>query len=87
MPERWDHEHFAIELDEMVAANRVIWLDRILKTDVSWMEILETMTAWLSERRSLEALQVVARALVHQGTREDLSALIAFKGMPEAAAR
>ena len=45
------------------------------------------MTAWLDERRSFEALQVVAAAVEHRGTREDLGALRTYVGMPEVAAK
>jgi hypothetical protein len=63
------------------------WLDDFLKTDVPWTEILATMTAWLDQRRSLEALQLVAAAVEHRGTRGDLGALSIYEGMPETAAR
>ena len=75
----------------MVAEKRLVWIDHwiddFLKAGVPWTEILTTMTAWLDERRSLEALQVVAAAVEHRGTREDLGALSTYEGMPETAAR
>jgi hypothetical protein len=88
---RWDRDQAVSQLDKMVAEKRPIWIDHwiddFLKTGVSWSEILATMTAWLNERRSFEALQVVAAAVRHRGTREDLSALSTHDGMPESAAR
>lgn len=88
---RWDRDHAVSEFDKMVAETRIFWVDRwiddFLKTGVSWSEILATMTAWLDERRSLEALQLVAAAVEHRGTREDLGVLRTYEGMPETAAR
>jgi hypothetical protein len=89
--ERWDRDHAALELDKMTAEDRLVWIghwiDDFLKTGVWWTEILATMTAWLDQRRSLEALQVVAAAVKHRGTREDLRALKVYKGMQRTAAR
>ena len=88
---RWDRDQAVSELDKMVAENRLIWIghwiDNFLKAGVSWSEILATMTAWLDERQSFEALQVVAAAVEHRGTREDLGVLTTYEGMPENAAR
>jgi hypothetical protein len=86
---RWDRDRAASELDKMIAENRHAWIDHwlddFLKTDVPWAEILAAMTAWLDQRRSLEALQVVAAAVEHRGTRGDLGALRTYEGMPETA--
>ena len=88
---KWHRDHAASEFDKMVAETRIDWIDEwidgFLKTGVLWSEILATMAAWLDERRSLEALQVVAAAVEHRGTRENLSALKTYEGMPEAATR
>jgi hypothetical protein len=79
------------ELDKIVAEQRLLWLnhwiDGFLKTGVLWSEVLGMLMAWLDARRSLEALQVVAMALEHRGTREDLRSLRIYEGMPENAAR
>lgn len=87
----WDRELAVLEFDKMVAENHLVWInhwiDDFLKTGVSWSEILATMTAWLDERRTLEALQVVAAAVEHRGTREDLRTLRIYEGMPEGAAK
>ena len=88
---RWDRDQAVLEFDKMVAENRIVWIDHwidaFLKTGVPWTEILATMTAWLDQRGSLEALQVLAAAVEHRGTREDLGALKTYEGMPETAAR
>jgi hypothetical protein len=41
------------------------------------------MVAWLDKRRSLLALRAVSIAIEHLGTRENLSALRIYDGMPE----
>ncbi len=75
----------------MISERRLVWIDHwidnFMKAGVSWSEILETMTAWLDQRRSIEALKVVAAAVEHRGTREDLGALKIYEGMPEIEAR
>jgi hypothetical protein len=91
LKQRWDRNCAVSELDEKIAENRLVWIgywiDVFLKTDVPWTEILATMTAWLDQRRSLEALRMVAAAVEHRGTREDLGVLRTYEGMPETAAR
>lgn len=87
----WNPDRAASELDKMIAEKRVFWIDRwidgFLKIGVSWSEILATLTGWLDARRSLEALEVVASAVAHRGTREDLRSLSIYEGMPENAAK
>lgn len=87
----WDRDRALSDLDKMVTEKGPVWIDHwidnFLKTGVPWTEILATMAAWLDQRRSLEALQVVAAAVGNRGTREDLSALSVYEGMPETAAR
>jgi hypothetical protein len=84
---RWNRNHAVSELDKMIAEKRLGWIEHwinaFLKTGVPWTEILAAMTAWLDERRSLEALQVVAAAVKYRGTREDLDMLRTYEGMPE----
>jgi hypothetical protein len=87
----WDRDRALLELDKMVAEKRTViinhWIGNFLKTGALWTEILETMVEWLDQQRSLEALQVVATAIMHRGTREDLKALRTYEDMPETAAR
>ena len=88
---RWSRDDAAPEFDKIISENRFVWIDHwiddVLKTGVSWSEIISTMIIWLDERRTLEALRVVAAAIEHRGTREDLSSLKAYAGMPKTAAR
>ena len=69
------HMHF-IDLD----------IDKDLSTGVPWPEYLEAMCDWVAERRTFDALQLLASALAHKGTRHDLSRLKIYEGMPRAAA-
>ncbi|HPL48461.1 MAG TPA: hypothetical protein PL030_09680 [Smithella sp.] len=88
---KWDHDNAILELDKIVDEKRLVWIDHwiddFLKTGVPWAEILATMVVWLKQRHTLMALQVVASAVAHRGTREDLNALSAYEGIPETAAR
>jgi hypothetical protein len=87
----WDRDRTALEFDKMVTEKHQGWvdhmIDRFQNSGVSWAEIIETMIAWLDERRSIEALWVVADALKFRGTRKDLSALRIYEGMPETDAK
>ncbi|WP_295456529.1 hypothetical protein [uncultured Thiodictyon sp.] len=86
-----DHDQAATELDKMIGETGQhkirYWIDNFLKRDVSWKTILSTMIAWLDQRHSLEALQIVTAAIMYRGTREDLEVLRTFEGMPGPAAR
>jgi hypothetical protein len=86
----WKSEAAAKELDEMLANNRSHWIgheiEMALKTGVSWSDYLAALTAWFAERRTFEALKLVASALVQHGTRGDLDALRVYEGMPTRAA-
>lgn len=83
----WDNQRAFPQLDKMVAENHfshiTYWVDRFIKTDVSWDEIYATMLAWLQERRSFEALRIVAAAVKHRGTRHDMEMLMNYEGASE----
>lgn len=83
---KWDQERVVTEFDKMVAEKHQSWIDHFidefLKTDVSWAEILATMARWMDERGSLEALRLVAAAIEHRGSREDLGVLKSYEAMP-----
>ena len=63
------------------------WLDDFMETGVFWDEIVATMSEWLNQRRSLEALQFVSSAIVHRGSRDDLRVLSGYEGMQDTMAR
>jgi len=88
---RWDRDLAESEFDKMIDDKHLAWIghwiDRFVRTDVAWSEILATLAAWLGKRRSLEALVFVAAAVEHRGTRADLDVLRVFDGMPESSAR
>ncbi|MBA3461022.1 MAG: hypothetical protein H0T46_13745 [Deltaproteobacteria bacterium] len=62
-------------------------IEQALATGVAWDEFIGAMKAWLCERRSLNALELVARAVVERGCRADLDALVIFPEMDAEAAR
>ncbi|MGX9728804.1 MAG: hypothetical protein ACTFAK_16270 [Candidatus Electronema sp. VV] len=41
------------------------------------------MLAWLQERRSFEALRIIAAAVEHRGTRNDMEMLLNYEGASE----
>lgn len=82
----WDPGDVCSQLDNMVADKHPTWIDywidSYLAADVTWSEILEALRAWLHDRRSLAALELLARALEHRGTRSDLHYLKATEVVP-----
>ncbi|MGR0482367.1 MAG: hypothetical protein ACTFAL_13450 [Candidatus Electronema sp. V4] len=84
---KWDRQRAFSQLDEMVNKEHWYWIDHwiddFIKTDVSWAEIYATMMEWLRERRSFEALRIVAAAVKHRGTRNDMEMLMNYEGTSE----
>lgn len=84
---KWDKQRAFSQLDEMVNKEHWHWadhwIDDFIKTDVSWNEIYTTMLAWLQERRSFEALRIIAAAVEHRGTRNDMEMLMNYEGASE----
>jgi hypothetical protein len=76
----------AAEFDKMIAERRVhwisLWIDRTIAAGVTWDEILSALKSWFAERKSFDALQIVAAALVYRGSRRDLNTLRIYDGMP-----
>ena len=87
----WSVDLAVAELDKMVADKQLywisLWIDRMMVTGVSWEELLSALKAWFTDRKSFEALQVVAAALAYRGTRQDLATLRIYDGMPENASK
>jgi hypothetical protein len=75
--------------DGLVSDSRISWIDhkidRALVEGVTWREYLGALEAWLSERRSLGALTLVARALIHRGSRADLQVVAKYSDLGPAA--
>lgn len=88
---KWDSDQAVLELDKIIADNHLMRvnyvIDDFLKTGVPWTEILATMVAWLNQRHSFNALQIVATAVIYTGTRKDLSVLSAYEAMLETKAK
>lgn len=87
---RWRAEEASAEFDRM-AAELHNWIDHeiddVLRTGATWAEYRDALAAWFDERRSVEALRLVASALRHMGTRDDLSLLRLDEAMPREAAQ
>ena len=85
----WEGADTAAAFDKLVAETPLYalsyWIDRQIETGTAWPEILAALKIWFDERKSFEALQVVAAALQHKGTRQDLSLLCLYESMPEEA--
>jgi hypothetical protein len=76
--------------DELATENRIFLtghrIDEALKTGVTWREYLDALEAWLDERKTMGALRLVARALMHKGSRADLRVLRVYPGINSVAA-
>jgi hypothetical protein len=86
----WRPESAKRALDQHRDSNRALFVDfdvdRSLKTGTTWEEYRVLLQEWLSERRSIEALNVVAHALQYKGSRSDLGILTIYPEMPREAA-
>ncbi|CAK8717683.1 ATP-binding protein [Candidatus Electronema aureum] len=84
---KWDKQRAFSQLDDMVNKEHWHWVDHciddFIKTDVSWDEIYATMMQWLQERCSFDALRIVAAAVEHRGTRDDMEMLMNYEGASE----
>ena len=84
---KWDREQIYSEFDKMISGSGLFWvgskIDQIMDVGISWEEIRDTLVQWLDERRTYNALRVVAAAFEHRGLREDISSLRIYDGMPE----
>jgi hypothetical protein len=83
-------ERASAQFDKLVGQRHFDWIafefEDAIKTGVSWEECLAAMRAWFTERQTFEALQLLAVALAYYGSRQDLSALTIYEGMPREAA-
>jgi hypothetical protein len=85
----WAPDKVLAVFDEMLKEKHSLWIehriDDFLKAGVAWGDIFASMAAWLEQRRSLGALQVVASALAYKGTRADLAVLKRYEDLGDAA--
>jgi hypothetical protein len=83
-------ENASIVFDSLVAQKRYYWvgieIDNALSMGISWGDYLSAMRAWFTLRQTFEALQLLAAALAHKGSRRDLPALEICEDMPRKAA-
>jgi hypothetical protein len=86
----WSSESASAKFDSLAVKGGYHWIylevEEALKTGVSWDEYLGVMRVWFAERRTFDALQLLAAALAHKGSRRDLSALGIYEGMQVEAA-
>ena len=91
LPPGREEENIAASLDELIAKEHSFllrhWLDHLLDSGVAWNDLLGWMAAWLNQRRSLKALNIVATAIMLHGKRSDLEVLDVCNSMPEEAAK
>jgi hypothetical protein len=82
----WRPESAKRALDRHCDNKRAIFVDidvdRALKTGTTWEEYRVLLQEWLSERRSIQALNVVAHAVQYKGSRSDLGILTVYPEMP-----
>lgn len=83
----WTRGRAFVELDKVLERDGWIedWVENKKKADVAWHEIVSTLVEWLNREKTIEALELVAAAIAHAGTRDDLARLNASRGLPDQA--
>ncbi|NLU97151.1 hypothetical protein B6N13_03445 [Marinomonas sp. UCMA 3892] len=85
----WSKSQVTNELDEMVEFSRGywidFWIDDYIKTGVLWRDILEVLIEWLDVSKTEKALDLVISALVHKGSREDVTVLEQYMSLSKTA--
>jgi len=75
----WLLENIEHELDNLLDGGRFFIVDNLIddyfKAGVKWEVILRVLEEWSRKRSSLEALQLLAAAVLHCGSRGDLNSL------------
>jgi len=78
---RWSSDRSAQMLDDM-SSRKHCWVrnevDQILKTGVTWPDLLSDLKRWLETRQTISALSFVSEAIEYKGTRADLAVLDVF---------
>lgn len=81
IPSRWSSGRSAQILDDM-SSREHCWVrnevDQILKTGVTWPDLLSDLKRWLETRQTISALSFVSEAIEYKGTRVDLAVLDVF---------
>lgn len=66
-------------LDSFVEQDRLVWMDHWLEDCIgagaTVEQLMEDISSWLAAKRTIKALEVVSKALVHIGRRKDLPIL------------
>jgi hypothetical protein len=91
LPPGRELEQISVELDKLLSEDHLHfldhWLDNFLDAGVAWGDLLDWLSAWLDQRRSLKALNLVATAIMLRGTRKDLDVFDACNVLPEKEAK
>ena len=86
----WSSKGAIARFDALVEKGRRHWIDLeirdALATGASWNEFLGALRAWYEERKTFEALRLLATALALTGSRRDLAALRIYDSIPREAA-
>lgn len=81
----WDLENSAAIFNELMSKDDGLWInndiDEALRTGITWSVYLRALENWLKAHPSIEALRVVARALIYKGSRTDLRVLDEYNDM------
>lgn len=84
-------EQLSVELDKLLSEDHIHflghWLNNFLDAGVAWGDLFAWLSAWLDQKRSLEALNLVATAIMLRGTKKDLDVLDACNVLPEKEAK
>lgn len=79
-----DESNFFAKLDEHCTKSQIhwidYWIDRYLKQGEQFDRILHLLCKWFSGHRTINALELVAAAIIHAGRRSDLD-LICIDGI------
>jgi hypothetical protein len=81
----WSRNGAQEYFDSILQRNHMPWIeheiDDALKTGVTWNEVRDDIASWYEQKPSIQALQFMALALAHIGSRRDLDLLKIHDGM------
>jgi len=85
----WDKDRVKKQLDDMIANDRVhwvdYWIDDYLKTGILWEDIFKSLVDWLDKKSSEKGLEMVAEAVSHKGSRANAGVLGKYEHLCEKA--
>ena len=88
--ECWQITHASDYFDKILDRERASWIyhevDDALRTGLAWALLRDALLAWLTKRRTMEALRIAWTAMAHRGLRSDLAMLSLEPWMDQAEA-